>query len=122
MGVQIRLAGLQEHTDLGRSRIQGAQLCWQSHKHTKVLQDLSTKACRPQGGHFGDQMTHIAADHPVEPWYQGTGDLSNRHTDHGGSTKIVDLSDASDLHGTFRSPSAQMDLAEQRGTPTPEGL
>jgi hypothetical protein len=26
--------GLQKHTDLGRSRIQGAQLGWQGHNHT----------------------------------------------------------------------------------------
>jgi hypothetical protein len=36
--------------------------------------------------------------------------------------KIADLRDASDLHGTFRSPGAQTDLVEQRGTPTLEGL
>jgi hypothetical protein len=30
LGVQSWLAGLQEHTDLGRSRIQGVQLGWQS--------------------------------------------------------------------------------------------
>jgi hypothetical protein len=36
--------------------------------------------------------------------------------------KVVDLRDASDLHGTFRSPGAQKDLVEQRGTPTSEGL
>jgi hypothetical protein len=67
LGVQIRLTGLQEHTDLGRSRIKGAQLGWQGRKHTKVLQDLSTKAHRPQGGHFGVQTTNIAASHPAEP-------------------------------------------------------
>jgi hypothetical protein len=39
-GVQSRLAGLQEHTDLRRSRIRGAQLGWQSYRHTEVLQDL----------------------------------------------------------------------------------
>jgi hypothetical protein len=32
--------GLQKHTDLGRSHIQGAQLGWQSSRNTKVLQDL----------------------------------------------------------------------------------
>jgi hypothetical protein len=26
-------------------------------------------ARRPQGGHFGAQMTSIAANHPAEPWY-----------------------------------------------------
>jgi hypothetical protein len=26
-------------------------------------------ARRPQGGHFGAQMTSIAASHPAEPWY-----------------------------------------------------
>jgi hypothetical protein len=46
-GVQYRLAGLQEHTDLRRSHIQGTQLGWQGRRHTKVLQDLSTKARRP---------------------------------------------------------------------------
>jgi hypothetical protein len=30
LGVQYRLAGILEHTDLGRSRIRGAQLGWQS--------------------------------------------------------------------------------------------
>jgi hypothetical protein len=59
--------GLQKHTDLGRSRIQGAQLGWQSRRHTKVLQDLSIKARRPQGGHFGVQTTSIAASYPAEP-------------------------------------------------------
>jgi hypothetical protein len=37
LGVQSRLAGLQEHTDLERSRIPGAQLGWQSRRHTEVL-------------------------------------------------------------------------------------
>jgi hypothetical protein len=45
--------GLQKHTDLGRSCIQGAQLGWQSRRYTEVLQDLGIKACRPQGGLFG---------------------------------------------------------------------
>jgi hypothetical protein len=36
--------------------------------------------------------------------------------------KIVDLRDASDLYGTFRTPGTQTDLVEQRGMPTPEGL
>jgi hypothetical protein len=67
LGVQSRLAGLQEHTDLGRSRIRGAQLGWQSRSHTKILQDLGTKARRPRGGRFGVQMTNIAAGHPAEP-------------------------------------------------------
>jgi hypothetical protein len=67
LGVQSRLAGLQEHTDLGRSRIQGAQLGWHGRRHTKILQDLGIKARRPQGGRFGVQMTNIAADHPAEP-------------------------------------------------------
>jgi hypothetical protein len=67
-------------------------------------------------------MTNVDASHPAEPLYLGIGDLSNRHTDHGGLTKIVDLHDASDLQGTFRSPSARTNLAEERGTPTPEGL
>jgi hypothetical protein len=84
--------GLQKHTDLGRSHIQGAQLGWQSRSHTKILQDLGIKARQPQGGRFGAQMTNIAASHPVEPLYQGIGDLSNnKHTDHRGSMKIVDL-------------------------------
>jgi hypothetical protein len=100
----------------------GAQLGRQSHRHIVVLQDLVFKAHRLQGGCFGVHMTNIAASHPAEPLYQGIGNLSNRHADHGGPTKIVDLHDASDLHGTFRSPGAQTDLAEQRGTPTPEGL
>jgi hypothetical protein len=34
LGVHSRLAGLQEHTDLGRSRVQGAQLGWQDHGQT----------------------------------------------------------------------------------------
>jgi hypothetical protein len=33
--------GLQKHTNLGRSRIQGAQLGWQSRRYTEVLRDLS---------------------------------------------------------------------------------
>jgi hypothetical protein len=36
--------------------------------------------------------------------------------------KIVDLRDASNLHGTFISLGTQTDLEEQQGTPTPEGL
>jgi hypothetical protein len=52
-------------------------------------------------------MTNIAASHPAEPLCLGIGGLSNRHTDHGGPTKNVDLHDASDLHSTFRSPGAQ---------------
>jgi hypothetical protein len=67
LGVQSKLAGLQEHTDLGRSRIQSAQLGWQGRRHTKVLQDLSMKARQPRGGRFGVQMTNIAANHPAEP-------------------------------------------------------
>jgi hypothetical protein len=51
------------------------------------------KARRPQGGRFGVQTTSIAANHPAEPLDQGIGDLSDRHTDHGGLTKIVDLRD-----------------------------
>jgi hypothetical protein len=35
-------------------------------------------------------MTNIAVCHPAEPLYQGIDDLSNRHTDHGGPTEIVD--------------------------------
>jgi hypothetical protein len=50
LGVQYRLAGLLEHTDLGRPRILGAQLGWLSRIHTKVLHDLSIKARRPRGG------------------------------------------------------------------------
>jgi hypothetical protein len=87
-----------------------------------VLQDLGIKARRPQGGRFGVQTTNIAVDHPAEPLYQGIGDLSNRHTGHTGPMKIVDLCDASDLHGTFRSLGTQTGLVEQRGTPTSEGL
>jgi hypothetical protein len=41
----------------------------------------------------------MAASHPAEPLYESIGDLSDRHTDHRGLTKIVDLRDASDLHG-----------------------
>jgi hypothetical protein len=59
--------GLQKHTDLGRSRIQSAQLGWQSRRHTKVLQDLSIKARQPQEGHCGVQMTNIVACHPAGP-------------------------------------------------------
>jgi hypothetical protein len=77
-----------------------------------VLQDLNIKARRPQGGRFGAQTTNIAVDHPVELLCEGIGDLSNRHTDHGGLTKILDLHDA------CRSPGAQKDPAEQQGTPT----
>jgi hypothetical protein len=107
--VQGGLAGLTKHTDLGRSRIQGAQLGWQGHKHTKVLQDPSMKARRPQGGHFGVQETSIAANHPAEPLYQGIGDLSNnRHTDHGGPTKIVDLLNASNLYGVVDLQAPRM--------------
>jgi hypothetical protein len=65
--VQNRLAELQGHTDLGRSRIQGAQLGWQDREHTEVFQDQGTKARQPQGGRFGVQMTSIAADHLAEP-------------------------------------------------------
>jgi hypothetical protein len=36
-------------------------------------------------------MTNIAVNHPAEPLYQGIGNLSNRHTDCGGLTKIVDV-------------------------------
>jgi hypothetical protein len=36
-GVQSRLTGLRKHTDLRRSRIQGAQLGWQGHKHTQGI-------------------------------------------------------------------------------------
>jgi hypothetical protein len=46
-------------------------------------------ARQPQEGHFGVQTTNIAASHPAEPKYYGMDDLSNRHTDHGGATKIV---------------------------------
>jgi hypothetical protein len=60
---------LQEHTDLRRSHIRGAQLGWQGRSHTNILQDLGIKAQRPQEGHFGVQMTNIAASHPVGPWY-----------------------------------------------------
>jgi hypothetical protein len=44
LGVQSRLAGLQEHTDLWRSHIRGAQLGWQSRRHTEVLENLGIKA------------------------------------------------------------------------------
>jgi hypothetical protein len=37
-------------------------------------------------------------------------------------SEVSSLHNASDLHGTFRYPGAQTDLAGQRGTPTPEGL
>jgi hypothetical protein len=87
LGVQIRLAGLQEHTDLIRSRVRGAQLGWPSYRHTKVLQDLGIKARRPHEGHFGAQMTNIAASHPAEPICHGIDNLSDRHTNHGGPTK-----------------------------------
>jgi hypothetical protein len=46
--------------------IGGAQLGWQDHSYTKILQDLSIKARRPRGGHFGIQTTNIAAGHPAE--------------------------------------------------------
>jgi hypothetical protein len=59
------MAGLQEHTDIGWSRIQGAQLGWQSRRHTEVLQDLGIKAHRPGGGRFGVQMTNIVASGPA---------------------------------------------------------
>jgi hypothetical protein len=83
----------------GGHAFQGVQLGWWSRIHTEVLQDLGIKARRPQGGRFGVQTTSIAANHPAEPLYQGIGDLSDRHTDHGGPTKTVDLRDASDNHG-----------------------
>jgi hypothetical protein len=35
-------------------------------------------------------MTNIAISYLAEPLYQGIDDLNNRHTDHGGPTKIVD--------------------------------
>jgi hypothetical protein len=91
LGVQSRQAGLLEHNDLGRPHVQGAQLGWRSCIHTEVLHDLSIKARRPQAGRFGVQMTSIAANHPAEPLDQGIGDLSDRHIDHGGPMKIVDL-------------------------------
>jgi hypothetical protein len=47
---------------------------------------------------------------------EGIGDLGNRHTDHGGPTKIVDL------HDVCRSPGAQKDPAERQGTPTSKDL
>jgi hypothetical protein len=75
------LVGLLELTDLGRSRIQGAQLGWQGRRYTKILQDLGIKAHRPQGGHFGVKTTNIAASHPVEPLCKGISDLSNRFVD-----------------------------------------
>jgi hypothetical protein len=68
-GVQSRLTGLQEHTDLGRSHIQGTQLGWQSRRRTKVLQDLIIKARRPQEDYFGVRMTNIATSRLAEPWY-----------------------------------------------------
>jgi hypothetical protein len=71
----------------GGHAFQGAQLGWQSRRHTEVLQDPSMKAPRPQGGRFGVQTTSIAANNPAEPLYQGIGNLSDRHTDHGGLTK-----------------------------------
>jgi hypothetical protein len=49
------------------------------------------KARRPRGGLFGVQMTNIVVYYPVEPLYQGINDVSNRHTDHRGSMKIVDV-------------------------------
>jgi hypothetical protein len=68
MGVQSWLERLQEHTDLGRSCIQGAQLGWQGRKYTEVFQDLGIKAHRPQGGYFGAQTTNIVVSRPTEPW------------------------------------------------------
>jgi hypothetical protein len=59
--------GLQEHTDLRRSRVWGTQLGWQGHSHTRVLQDLGIKARRPRGGRFGVQTSSIASSHPAEP-------------------------------------------------------
>jgi hypothetical protein len=56
-----------------------------------MLQDLGTKARRPRGGRFVALTASIAANHLAEPLYQGIGDLSDRHTDHGGPTKILDL-------------------------------
>jgi hypothetical protein len=67
LGVQRRLAGLREHTDLRRSCIRGAQLGWKGRKHTKILQDLGIKERRPLGGCFGVQTTNIAASHLAEP-------------------------------------------------------
>jgi hypothetical protein len=34
LGFQNRLAELHEHTDLGRSHVQGTQLGWQGHSYT----------------------------------------------------------------------------------------
>jgi hypothetical protein len=67
LGVQSMLAGLQEHTDLGRSRIQGAQLGWQGRRHTEILQDLGIKARRPQERRFGVQTTNIDASRLAKP-------------------------------------------------------
>jgi hypothetical protein len=67
LGVQSRLAGLHEHTDLRRSHVWGAQLGWQGRRHTKILQDLGIMARRPRGGHFCVQTTNIAAGHLAEP-------------------------------------------------------
>jgi hypothetical protein len=53
LGAQYRLAGLLEHTDLGRSSIWGTQLGWQGCRHTEVLRDLGIKVRQPQGGRFG---------------------------------------------------------------------
>jgi hypothetical protein len=69
LGVQSKLARLQEHTDLGRSRIQGIQLGCQSRRHTEVLQDLGIEARRPHEDHFGAQTTSIATSHPTKPWH-----------------------------------------------------
>jgi hypothetical protein len=107
LGVQSRLAGLRKHTDLRRSRIWGAQLGWQGLNIPRYCKTKVFKARRPQGGRFGVQTTNIAAGHLAEPLYQGIGDLSNdRHTNHGGLTKIVDLLSTSALHGSadFQGP------------------
>jgi hypothetical protein len=40
LGVQSRLARLQVHADLERSRIRSAQLSWQGQSHTSVSEDL----------------------------------------------------------------------------------
>jgi hypothetical protein len=69
LSVQRRQVGLQKHIDLGRSSIQGGQLGWQSCRHTNVSRDLSIKARRPRGGHFGAQTAKIATNHPAEPWH-----------------------------------------------------
>jgi hypothetical protein len=77
----------------GGHAFQDTQLGCRSRIHTKVLQDPSMKARPPPGCHFGVHTTNIAANQLAEPLDQGISELSDRHTDHRGPTKIAVLRD-----------------------------